>query len=52
MRADGALQRHFRDLLAMRNHPAANIEFSGGLYAQAKLGVEPAPFVPSQLFVL
>jgi 3-hydroxy-9,10-secoandrosta-1,3,5(10)-triene-9,17-dione monooxygenase len=52
MRADGALQRHLRDLLAMRNHPAANIEFSGSLYAQAKLGVEPAPFVPSQLFVL
>jgi 3-hydroxy-9,10-secoandrosta-1,3,5(10)-triene-9,17-dione monooxygenase len=52
MRADGALQRHFRDLLAMRNHPAANIEFSGSLYAQTKLGVEPAPFVPSQMFVL
>jgi 3-hydroxy-9,10-secoandrosta-1,3,5(10)-triene-9,17-dione monooxygenase len=52
MRADGTLQRHFRDLLAMRNHPAANIEFSGSLYAQATLGLEPAPFVPSQIFVL
>ena len=52
MRADGALQRYFRDLLAMRNHPAANLEFSGNLYAQAKLGVEPPPFVPSQRFVL
>jgi hypothetical protein len=39
-------------MLAMRNHPAANIEFSGSLYAQAMLGVEPAPFVPSQFFVL
>jgi 3-hydroxy-9,10-secoandrosta-1,3,5(10)-triene-9,17-dione monooxygenase len=52
MRADGMLQRHLRDMLAMRNHPAANIEFSGSLYAQAMLGVEPAPFVPSQIFVL
>ena len=52
MRADSALQRFFRDLLAMRNHPAANLEFSGNLYAQAKLGVEPPPFVPSQRFVL
>jgi 3-hydroxy-9,10-secoandrosta-1,3,5(10)-triene-9,17-dione monooxygenase len=52
MRTDGALQRFFRDLLAMRNHPAANLEFSGNLYAQAKLGVEPPPFVPSQRFVL
>ena len=52
MRADGTLQRLFRDLLAMRNHPAANLEFSGNLYAQATLGVEPPPFVPSQRFVL
>jgi 3-hydroxy-9,10-secoandrosta-1,3,5(10)-triene-9,17-dione monooxygenase len=52
MRADGTLQRLFRDLLAMRNHPAANLEFSSSLYAQAKLGVEPPPFVPSQRFVL
>jgi alkylation response protein AidB-like acyl-CoA dehydrogenase len=27
--ADSARQRFFRDLLAMRNHPAANLEFSG-----------------------
>ena len=52
MRADGALQRFFRDLLAMRNHPAANLEFSAKLYAQAKLGVEPPPFVATQRFVL
>jgi 3-hydroxy-9,10-secoandrosta-1,3,5(10)-triene-9,17-dione monooxygenase len=52
MQAAGALQRFFRDLLAMRNHPAANLEFTGTLYAQAKLGVEPPPFVPSQRFVL
>ena len=52
MRSDGDLQRYFRDLLAMRNHPAANIEFSAGLYAQARLGVEPPPFVPTQRYVL
>jgi hypothetical protein len=52
MRTDGALQRFFRDMLAMRNHPAANLEFSAGLYAQAKLGIAPPPFVPSQRFVL
>jgi 3-hydroxy-9,10-secoandrosta-1,3,5(10)-triene-9,17-dione monooxygenase len=52
MRMDGVLQRLFRDLLAMRNHPAANIELSGNLFAQAKLGLEPPPFVPSQRFVL
>jgi 3-hydroxy-9,10-secoandrosta-1,3,5(10)-triene-9,17-dione monooxygenase len=52
MRADGVLQRFFRDLLAMRNHPAANIEFSGSLYAQAMLGLDPPPFDPSHRFVL
>ncbi len=52
MRSDSALQRFCRDLLAMRNHPAANIEFSAGLYAQAKLGLEPPPFVPTQRYVL
>ena len=52
MRADGALQRFLRDLLAMRNHPAANLEFSARLYAQARLGVPPPPFVASQRFVL
>ncbi|HEY0423092.1 MAG TPA: acyl-CoA dehydrogenase family protein [Rhodopila sp.] len=52
MDTHGALQRFFRDLLAMRNHPAANLEFSASLYAQAKLGVEPPPFVPTQRFVL
>ena len=52
MNADAALQRHFRDLLAMRNHPAANIELGSGLYAQAMLGVPPPPFDPSQRFFL
>jgi 3-hydroxy-9,10-secoandrosta-1,3,5(10)-triene-9,17-dione monooxygenase len=52
MQQDGALQRLFRDMLAMRNHPAANIELSTGLYAQAKLGLPPPPFVPTQRFVL
>lgn len=52
MRAEGALQRFFRDLLAMRNHPAANLEFSGSLYAQAMLGLDPPPFDPSHRFVL
>ena len=48
----GALQRFFRDGLAMRNHPAANLEFSATLYAQAKLGVPPPPFDPTHRFVL
>ena len=52
MNADAALQRHFRDMLAMRNHPAANIEMSSGLYAQAMLGVPPPPFDPSHRFFL
>jgi 3-hydroxy-9,10-secoandrosta-1,3,5(10)-triene-9,17-dione monooxygenase len=52
MNADAALQRHFRDMLAMRNHPASNIEMSSGLYAQAMLGVPPPPFDPSQRFFL
>jgi 3-hydroxy-9,10-secoandrosta-1,3,5(10)-triene-9,17-dione monooxygenase len=52
MNVDSALQRHFRDMLAMRNHPAANIEMSSGLYAQAVLGVPPPQFDPSQRFFL
>jgi len=52
METKSALQRFFRDLLAMRNHPAANLEFGASLYAQAKLGVAPPPFVPTQRFVL
>jgi 3-hydroxy-9,10-secoandrosta-1,3,5(10)-triene-9,17-dione monooxygenase len=52
MNADSALQRHFRDMLAIRNHPAANIEMSSGLYGQAVLGVRPPPFDPSQRFFL
>jgi 3-hydroxy-9,10-secoandrosta-1,3,5(10)-triene-9,17-dione monooxygenase len=52
MNADGALQRFFRDLLAMRNHPGANIELGAGLYAQAALGVPPPPFDPAQRFFL
>jgi 3-hydroxy-9,10-secoandrosta-1,3,5(10)-triene-9,17-dione monooxygenase len=52
MHADSPLQRFFRDLLAMRNHPAANLEFGAALYAQAKLGMPPPPFVPTQRVVL
>jgi hypothetical protein len=52
MYEDGTLQRLFRDLLAMRNHPAANLEFGATLYAQAKLGMAPPPFVPTQRYVL
>jgi 3-hydroxy-9,10-secoandrosta-1,3,5(10)-triene-9,17-dione monooxygenase len=52
MDAGGRLQRLFRDLLAMRNHPAANLEFSASLYGAAKLGVPPPPFVPTQRVVL
>ncbi len=52
MESDSALQRFFRDLLAMRNHPGANLEFSATLYALAKLGMDPPPFVPTQRFVL
>lgn len=52
MRTDGVLQRFFRDLLAMRNHPAADMEFSARLYAQAKLGMDPPPFDPTHRFVL
>ena len=52
MVASTSLQRFFRDLLAMRNHPAAAVEFSASLYAQAQLGQPPPPFVPTQRFVL
>jgi 3-hydroxy-9,10-secoandrosta-1,3,5(10)-triene-9,17-dione monooxygenase len=52
MRTDGAVQRFFRDLLAMRNHPAADMEFSARLYAQAKLGMDPPAFDPTHRFVL
>jgi hypothetical protein len=52
MNADSPVQRYFRDMLAMCNHPAANIEMSSGLYAQAVLGVPPPPFDPSQRFFL
>jgi 3-hydroxy-9,10-secoandrosta-1,3,5(10)-triene-9,17-dione monooxygenase len=52
MRADNPLQRFFRDLMAMRNHPAANVEFSAGLFGQAMLGIEPPPFDPTHRFVI
>jgi 3-hydroxy-9,10-secoandrosta-1,3,5(10)-triene-9,17-dione monooxygenase len=52
MNANEALQRFFRDLLAMRNHPAANIELGAGLYAQSTLGVPAPAFDPSQRFFL
>ena len=49
---DSALQRFFRDMLAMRNHPAANLEFGASVYAQEMLGVPPPAFVPTQRYVL
>jgi 3-hydroxy-9,10-secoandrosta-1,3,5(10)-triene-9,17-dione monooxygenase len=52
MHADMPFQRYFRDLLAMRNHPAAGLEAAATLYAGAKLRVEPPPFTPSQRSVL
>ena len=52
MQQDSPMQRLFRDMLAMRNHPAANVEFGAAFYAQARLGVDPPPFVPTQRFVL
>jgi len=52
MRADNPFQRFLRDLMAMRNHPAADIGFAATLYAQAQLGLPPAPFVPTSRVVL
>jgi hypothetical protein len=39
-------------MLAMRNHPAANLELGASLHAQASLGVPRPPFDPSQRFVI
>jgi hypothetical protein len=52
MQAASSMQRFFRDLMAMRNHPAANLEFSAGLFGQAKLGIKPPPFDPTHRFVI
>ena len=52
MDGEGEVQRFFRDLLAMRNHPSANLEFSATLYAEAMLGLERPPFNPTARFVL
>jgi len=52
MHADGAFQRFFRDLLAMRNHPIAALESAASLYAGARLGIEPPPFTTAQRTVV
>jgi 3-hydroxy-9,10-secoandrosta-1,3,5(10)-triene-9,17-dione monooxygenase len=52
MNADGAFQRFFRDLLAMRNHIAATLEINASAYALAKLGAPPPPFIRSQRVVI
>jgi 3-hydroxy-9,10-secoandrosta-1,3,5(10)-triene-9,17-dione monooxygenase len=52
MNADGAFQRFFRDLLAMRNHVAATLENNASAYALAKLGAPPPPFIRSQRVVI
>lgn len=48
MNAGEANQRFFRDLLAMRNHIAATLEFNASACALAKLGVPPPPFNRAQ----
>jgi 3-hydroxy-9,10-secoandrosta-1,3,5(10)-triene-9,17-dione monooxygenase len=52
MNADEALQRFFRDLLAMRNHIAAALDLNASAYALAKLGVPPPPFNRAQRVVI
>ncbi|MBS0642511.1 MAG: flavin-dependent monooxygenase [Proteobacteria bacterium] len=52
MHADTPLQRFYRDLLAMRNHPAAALESAASLYGGALLGGDRPPFNPSQRIVL
>ena len=48
MNADGAFQRLFRDLLAMRNHIGGTLDANASLYALAKLGAPQPPFNPAQ----
>jgi 3-hydroxy-9,10-secoandrosta-1,3,5(10)-triene-9,17-dione monooxygenase len=43
------VQRFFRDLIAIRNHPTANREVFATLYAQSVLGLPPPPFDPSSM---
>jgi len=52
MHANTPLQRFYRDLLAMRNHPAASIESAATLYAGARLGLQRPAFNPAQRLVL
>jgi transposase len=44
--------RDTRDVLAMRNHPAAGLEASAGLCAEALLALEPPKSDPSRAMVL
>jgi 3-hydroxy-9,10-secoandrosta-1,3,5(10)-triene-9,17-dione monooxygenase len=43
------VQRFFRDLIAIRNHPTANREVFATLYAQSVLGLPPPAFDPSTM---
>ena len=49
MRHGNPLQRHLRDILAMRNHPFGIPEPRAGAYAKLLLGVAPDPFSPANL---
>jgi hypothetical protein len=42
--ASQPVQRYFRDLLAMRNHPTAACKPFASVYVQNALGVAPPPF--------
>jgi hypothetical protein len=49
MQHGNPLQRHLRDILAMRNHPFGIPEPRAGAYAKLLLGVAPDPFSPANL---
>lgn len=44
VQATKPVQRYFRDLMAMRNHPTATRERFASIYVQAVLGLDPGPF--------
>jgi 3-hydroxy-9,10-secoandrosta-1,3,5(10)-triene-9,17-dione monooxygenase len=46
MQTSKPLQRHLRDILAMRNHPFGIPEPRAGAFARVLLGVPPEPFKP------
>jgi 3-hydroxy-9,10-secoandrosta-1,3,5(10)-triene-9,17-dione monooxygenase len=49
MQHSNPLQRHLRDILAMRNHPFGIPEPRAAAYARLLLGVRPDPFSPTDL---